>query len=181
MPEQGVYIASPLKELSLSDGPIADPQLRLLTSGAHKTLQNVSFKGIRGLTNCGLRSWLVDVGPSLTHFDLERTSIRRQSKSEEYALDATISQMSKLRQLTIDGDVASELVILRRVPLPYSRLTCEHVPGINARGVVDALRYTGWGTVSVSGSLFHGNEPMKSEGEKMAKTRGISFQVRGFS
>lgn len=184
---KGANVTSPLKELLLYNGPITGPQLQLITSGAHRTLQDVSLKGIIGLTNQGLRAWLAEVGPSLTRFHLEQTSVGRQSDDEEYALDVVISQMTNLRDLRIDGDVASELVILRREPRTQSQTTryhmfwdsihCEDVPGLNPHGLVNALKYTGWRNVNTRG-IFNGNEALKEEAVKAAKDRGVTLWDR---
>lgn len=167
----------------LYHGPITGPQIQLLTSGAHKTLQNVTLKGIQGLTNQGLRAWLAEVGPSLVHFHLEETSVGRQSGDEEYALDAVMSQMKNLSNLKIDGDLASELVILRKEPtqpstgVHWSTISCENAPGMNPHGFVNALKYTGWRNIQTRG-IFEGNEPLKLEGEKAAKDQGIGLWNR---
>jgi len=168
-----------LRLMFLHNATITGTQLRTLTASSLSTLREVHLERISGLTNDGLRAWLIEAGPSLTTFVLEASTVARRTDNEEYALDAMIASMVNLEGLRLDGDVATELVVLRRERkikdhLRNDYVTLENMSGLNEHGLINALRYTGWGRVETH-DLFRGNLPLEEEGKKIAEERKFAF------
>lgn len=57
----------------------------------------------------------------------------------------------------------------------WDSMSCDNVPGLNPHGLVNALKHTGWRSVSTRG-IFNGNEPLEEEAVKAAKDRGITLR-----
>ncbi|KAJ7786748.1 hypothetical protein B0H14DRAFT_302068 [Mycena olivaceomarginata] len=176
--EQTPPLGCALRSITLYNGPITAPQLCNLTAGSHSSLSDVSFNGIVGLSNAGLKGWLLQVAPALRQLNIEKSSIAKASDDEEYALDATMSHLISLSSMRIEGDVLSELAVSRK---PGStgrsgggRINLANCPGVNPNGLVQALKYTGWSIISTQG-LFEGNKPLREEGKAIAKERGLYF------
>jgi len=167
-----------LRLMYLFNGAVTGTQLRTLTASSLSTLREVQLESITGLTNDGLRTWLVEAGPSLTTFVLESSTVTRRTDDEEYALDTMIASMVNLEGLRLDGDVATELVVLRkerRIKDNYrDYVTLKNISGLNEHGLINALRYTGWDRVETH-DLFRGNLPLEEEGKRIAEERKFAF------
>ncbi|KAJ6571071.1 hypothetical protein B0H19DRAFT_1064185 [Mycena capillaripes] len=176
--EQTPPLDCEFRSMLLFNGPITGPQLCNLTAGSHSSLSDVHFSGIIGLSNAGLKDWLLQVAPSLRQLKIEKCSIARASDEEEYALDAAMSYFTCLSSMRIDGDFLSELAVLRKTSSTsrWNRdmIDLANCPGVNPHGLVQALKYTGWHTVSAR-RLFEGNEPLLEEAKATAKELGLSF------
>ncbi|KAF8578414.1 hypothetical protein K439DRAFT_1621336 [Ramaria rubella] len=129
-------------ELYLQQGRITPAQLYLMTAASHSTLKHVTFQHISGLTNDRLLTWLAQVGPSLESLTI-KFSIVSRAIGEEYAVDIIIPQMEYLYYLDLEGDIATELVLLRYAPRLVEKppprfryaLSIENSPGVNPRGL----------------------------------------------
>ncbi|KAF8186084.1 hypothetical protein K438DRAFT_1765419 [Mycena galopus ATCC 62051] len=175
--EQTPPLDCALRSMTLYNGPITGPQLCNLTAGSHSSLSDVNFNGIIGLSNAGLKDWLLQAAPALRQLNIEKCSIAKASDDEEYALDGAMSRLTSLSSMRLEGDILSELAVLRK-PSPTgwngSTITLDNCPGVNPHGLVQALKYTGWHTISAR-RLFEGNEPLLEEGKAIAKERGLSL------
>ncbi|KAF8186090.1 hypothetical protein K438DRAFT_1765425 [Mycena galopus ATCC 62051] len=67
-----------------------------LTAGSHSSLSDVNFNAIIGLSNAGLKDWLLQVAPALRQLNIEKCSIAKASDDEEYALDAAMSRLTSI-------------------------------------------------------------------------------------
>ncbi|KAJ6580054.1 hypothetical protein DFH09DRAFT_1146405 [Mycena vulgaris] len=175
--EQTPPLDCALRSILLFNGPITGPQLCNITAGSHSSLSDVHFNGIIGLSNAGLKDCLLQVASSLQQIKIEKCSIARANDDEEYALDAAMSHFTSLSSMRIDGDFLSELAVLRKTSSSrWNRdmIDLANCPGVNPHGLVQALKYTGWHTVSAL-RLFEGNAPLLEEAKAIAKERGLSF------
>ncbi|KAF8186086.1 hypothetical protein K438DRAFT_2153906 [Mycena galopus ATCC 62051] len=113
----------------------------------------------------------------LTKLTIEKCSIAKASDNEEYAFDAAMSRLTSLCSMRLEGDILLELAVLRK-PSPTgwsgSTINLDNCPGVSPHGLVQALKYTGWRTISAR-RLFEGNEPLLEKGKAIAKERGLSF------
>ncbi|KAF7346232.1 hypothetical protein MSAN_01850200 [Mycena sanguinolenta] len=134
--------------------------------------------GVIGLSNAGLKDWLFEAGGSLRSLNIEKCSIAKAGDDEEYALDAAMGHLTALSNLRVEGDIISELAVLRKIASTerYRRdmITLDNCPGVNPHGLVQALKSTGWSTISAR-RVFEGNEPLMEEGKAVAKGRGINL------
>ncbi|KAJ7728949.1 hypothetical protein DFH07DRAFT_850655 [Mycena maculata] len=172
--EQTPPLDCALRTITLHNGPITGPQLCNLTAGSHSSLSDVHFSGIIGLSNAGLKDWLLQVASTIRQLNIEKCSIAKAS-DEEYALDAAMSHLASLSNLRIEGDVLSELAVLRKTSSTGRNrhmINLDNCPGVNPHGLVQALKYTSWQTISAR-RLFEGNEPLHEEGKAIAKERGL--------
>ncbi|KAJ7195670.1 hypothetical protein GGX14DRAFT_674743 [Mycena pura] len=180
--EQTPPLDCALSTIRLATGPITGPQLCNLTAGSHASLTEAYFSGLIGLSNAGLKEWLVQLAPTLQRLHIKQCSIARASDEEEYALDAAMGTLTALSDLHVDGDILSELAVLRKTasgaatPRPRSArmIHLENCPGVSPHGLVQAMKHTGWNTIRAR-QLFEGNQPLFEEAEAVAKERGLSF------
>ncbi|KAJ7192233.1 hypothetical protein GGX14DRAFT_406488 [Mycena pura] len=181
--EQTPPLDCALRKITLALGHITGPQLCNLTAGSHASISNASFISLVGLSNAGMQDWLLQVAPTLVRLSIERCSIVRASAEEAYALDAAMGALVALTFLRVDGDVLSELTVLRRpvrrppaVGRTWRRdiIDLKNCPGVSPHGLVQALKHTGWQEVSTS-RLFEGNEPLFEKAKAVAKERGLAF------
>ncbi|KAJ6521052.1 hypothetical protein DFH09DRAFT_1373137 [Mycena vulgaris] len=176
--EQTPPLDCALRSIDLFSGPITGPQLCNLTAGSHLSLSDVYLSEIIGLSNAGLKDWLLEVARTLRQLNIEKCSIAKAKDDEEYALDAAMSHLTSLSSMHIEGDVLSELAVLRKTgsSTRWNRgsISLDNCPGVNPHGLVQALKYTGWHTISAR-RVFEGNEPLLEEGKAIAKERGLYF------
>ncbi|EIW83374.1 hypothetical protein CONPUDRAFT_143292 [Coniophora puteana RWD-64-598 SS2] len=107
---------------SLSDVELVD--LKLGSFPLHSILQH-SARSLRGvsltfitISNAVLRAWLDECGPYLEYLCIHDCRIDPAgTKSEEWAVDATVARMDKLQRLIVRGEGAS-LRVLTRKPVP---------------------------------------------------------------
>ncbi|KAF7346230.1 hypothetical protein MSAN_01850000 [Mycena sanguinolenta] len=174
--DQTPPLSCALKTITLATGPITAPQLSNLTAGSHASLSDLHLSGVIGLSNAGLKDWLFEAGGSLQSLNIEKCSIAKTGDDEEYALDAAMGHLTALSNLRVEGDIVSELAVLRKIASTerYRRdtITLDNCPGVNPHGLVQALKSTGWSTISAR-RVFEGNEPLMEEGKAVAKGRGI--------
>lgn len=176
-----------IRNLSLQNGFLTFPQLRLFTASSLPTLQNVTLRNISGLSNEDLRTWLVDVVATLTSLGIQFTPLSRRSDDEEYAVDALLPKMAHLRHLELEGDVASELVLSRYAPCcergqpsrrEGSTLTVDNMPGVDVHGFVGALKATRWARVTATNLVLREEKmKLKAEATKIAKDRNILLMI----
>ncbi|KAF7339878.1 hypothetical protein MVEN_01904800 [Mycena venus] len=176
--EQTPPLDCALRSIQLFNGPITGPQLCNLTAGSHSSLSDVHFSAIIGLSNAGLKDWLLEVACTLRQLNIEKCSIAKTRDDEEYALDAVMSHLTLLSSMRIEGDVLSELAVLRKTSSSTQwkcdSISFDNCPGVNPHGLVQALKYTGWHTISAR-RIFEGNKPLLEEGKAIAKERGLNF------
>ncbi|KAF9240187.1 hypothetical protein BU15DRAFT_61523 [Melanogaster broomeanus] len=107
-----------LTKLVMKNTRLSDRELMHIMSSSLKTLEQVDFDTISGVTNACIRISLDAISHSLTSLSIFRTPVRRDDGAQdERALDATIDKMLRLRSLDIGGDVATELMLQRRTKL----------------------------------------------------------------
>ncbi|KAJ6511029.1 hypothetical protein C8R45DRAFT_921715 [Mycena sanguinolenta] len=176
--DQTPPLSCALKTITLSCGPITAPQLSNLTAGSHASLTNLHLSEVIGLSNAGFKDWLFEAGDSLQSLNIEKCSIAKAGDDEEYALDAAMGHLTTLSNLRVEGDIVSELAVLLKVASTeqywHEMITLNNCPGVNPHGLVQALKSTGWKTISAR-HVFEGNEPLMKEGEAVAQGRGISL------
>ena len=170
-------LACSIESVVLQHGSLNLPQLRLLTTSWRSTLKVATLQYVSGLSNADLRTWLVEVGPTLTTLGIQYSHLSRRS-NDEYAVDAMLPRMINLHHLTLEGDIASELVLSRYIPhesvqrsKSIRALTIYNAPGVNAHGLVSALRTTNWS--QISGILPEENTEWKGELQTIARDRNI--------
>lgn len=177
-----------IKSVSLHRGSLKLPQLRSLTTSTKSALQIASLQYISGLTNRDLYTWLTEVGPTLTHLTIQFSTISRQSDDEEYAVDVVLPTMTTLIHLDLEGDITSELVLMRYSPDQSSQsskswrrwgsLRIDNAPGMSAHGFVRALKTTEWSQISVANLVLREeNREVKEEAKKIARERKICLMM----
>jgi hypothetical protein len=180
--------ASSLQSVLLQHGTLTLPGLRSLTTSWRSSLRVATLQHISGLTNEDLYSWLSEVGPTLTSLTIEFSPLSRRSDEEEYAVDVVMPAMNNLRHLNLEGDIVSELALLRYVPTELAppeplwrkwyRLSIDNAPGVNAHGFLSALRTTAWTTVSMRNLVLREeNMELSEEAQRIAKERNILLMM----
>lgn len=178
--------ACSIKLVLLKHGSLELPQLRSLTTSWRSALQVATLQHISGLTNEDIRFWLSEVGPTLTALSIEFSPLRRKSNNEPYAVDMAMPTMVNLRELVLEGDIVSELALMRYVvpnleqpELLWTRrygfaLSIENAPGVNSHGFLAALKTTAWTSISMrTHVLREENKELSREAQMIAKTRNI--------
>ncbi|KAG6907487.1 hypothetical protein DXG01_008777 [Tephrocybe rancida] len=152
-----------LKELRLKEGFLTGPQLlRFVPLSSSSALKKLHLRSVSGLTNKNLHDLFCLVAPTLSELRIQNTHAPRATLDEPYALDATIASMPRLKNVTLEGDYMSALVIARKGPMPAKDETAgDQVRGtitlavhtefevLHAQSVVAALETTGWKHVLV--------------------------------
>jgi hypothetical protein len=161
-----------------------------MTAYSHSSLHTVFFQDLTGFTNTSLRTWLAAIGPALTDWTLKRTPVHGRAQDEEYAIDAMMPIMVNLRKLDVEGDVVSELAVMRREYnwaatgikgpnrwgyLDSLSITVENAPGVRPHGIVSALGRTDWSQVCVHQLFSDDDGELKAEADMIARERGILF------
>ena len=162
------------------------PQLCSLTTSWRSALQVATLQHISGLTNEDIRVWLSEVGSTLTALSIEFSPLRRKSNNEPYAVDVAMPTMVNLRELVLEGDIVSELALMRYVvpnleqpELLWTRrygfaLSIENAPGVSPHGFLAALKTTAWTSISMrTHVLREENKELSREAQMIAKTRNI--------
>jgi hypothetical protein len=140
------------------------------------------------LTNQAFRAWLEVIGPALQRLTVEQCNISRRTDDEEYALDAVMSRMENLVDLRTDGDVLSELVVLRKTITSHDRvyrgkadISFANAPGVDPHGFVSALKSTLWKSIIASGVFSERNVQLKEEAKRIAVERKIMLYGAGLN
>ncbi|KAH0826797.1 hypothetical protein J3R83DRAFT_5220 [Lanmaoa asiatica] len=152
-----------LTQLTIGRSRVGDKDLVHLFASSAKTLERVVLDRIEGVTNAGLCAFLLGISENVVHLTIQDVALPpfRQWGNlvigrTERALDVVVEKMSRLRELRISGDVASEFMLDRRSKIfvahdtpeetrvPVVRLWLEDVPrlcGFAADG-----KWPGWCT-----------------------------------
>jgi hypothetical protein len=178
-------LACSIKSVLLNNGSLTFPQFRSLTTSWRSSLQAATLDRISGLTNDDIYHWLSEVGPTLTHLRIRYSPLFRQSDDEEYALDAIMPIMTHLYDLHLQGDIASEQVLLRYAPsheLEQPQRYPSHItidsPGVTTHGFMRALKTTAWAHIDVRFlGLGIANTELPDEAMRIAGDRNIFLMV----
>jgi hypothetical protein len=173
-----------LQNLRLRGGYITGPHLHWFIQPGYPSLQSLSLHSIEGLLNHELYSFLLHVSSTLTTMHIEQCVIRRR-EDEEYALDAAMPSMSCLRLARIEGDILSDLSIMRKPRRPKSHVNSFR--GSSERDILiirssssfplilPALQMTGWDNVTLRGKTRVLDPIVKQKAIDLAAERGIEF------
>ncbi|KAG6919789.1 hypothetical protein DXG01_000289 [Tephrocybe rancida] len=175
---------SKLKELSLVSGELSGPQL-LFFLGATRTspsLQIVELRHICGLTNFDLLIFLLHVAPCLKKLVIASCDIAR-TPNDEYALDAAMPSLASLDSVELIGDLASDLVLLRKVRRRVHGTARTSIslalPPSKLPGVVKAMAVTSWERIDIRWDQRTGTPAwnLLSDAYNKAYRRRISFST----
>lgn len=171
-----------LESLELFQGNINGPQFLHFATPRLRTLR---LYAVTGLVNSDLLSFLSQVAPILETLIIESTTILRNSKDEEYAIDAAMPLMTNLVSLTISGDLGSVLVLTRKPATPQGSLrravliflgVSANVLGMDS--IIMAAGVTLWDVARLSSDVESGNawnEYSRMRASEIARKRGIEF------
>lgn len=159
---------------------VSGPQLLRFSQTPNPCLHRVCLSSIKGFSNQDLFEFLSEITSTLTTLTIRDCHISRPIR-EEYALDAIVHKLSAIQRITSGGDCVSSLAIARKAAQGQLSgcIWIENAPLVDCGDIVDALKLTGWGEVSVDFGRFIGGsgEVLKGQATRVAKARGISFML----
>ncbi|TFY69321.1 hypothetical protein EVG20_g3201 [Dentipellis fragilis] len=165
-----------LQQLRLQGGRASDLELMHITSSSLSSLRQVDFDKVTGITNSGLKEWLLAVAGTLKSLSFDDCTFSRENNDEEHAIDAAIGQMDQLRSLQLDGEMYTELVFMRKEKKPRPpgvrgriyRIRLSSIrPGAFTKHFLSVLKYTGWEDINMWGAFDHEPE-LREEAKKVA-------------
>ncbi|KAF8077657.1 hypothetical protein FPV67DRAFT_1462574 [Lyophyllum atratum] len=172
--------------LRLHNGILTGPQLLAFASPAHSipSLHTVDMCNIQGLSNCDLSAFFSQIAASLESLSIQGCTISR-GPGEEYALDTVISKMVRIHNLKSDGDIATAMVLSRKVRREKGRcqkkdtITIAYSPSMKLRSLVEALEVCYWDSVHVtwSGAI---DDSLLEKALTVTDLRGINFTLAAF-
>ncbi|KAG6850130.1 hypothetical protein H0H93_000752 [Arthromyces matolae] len=176
---------SRIKQLRFECGELTGTEiLSFLSLQTPSTLQSLDLRCVSGLTNVDILAFLRHVAPTLQILVVEQCYITHNFH-DEYAIDTAMPSLVSLETATLDGDLASELAISRKV---QNQANDQFEPSISLRlpssrvcGVAEALKTTAWRHIKIDwkceNSVFADN-PTLLAAHQIAIGRGISMTTR---
>ncbi|TFY62144.1 hypothetical protein EVG20_g6808 [Dentipellis fragilis] len=176
----GLAPSCEMQKLHLQGGDACDSDLLRLVSSSFSSLTALTLVNVTGLTNTGVNTLLAAIAPNIISLSFNKCSFSRKDPGEERAIDATISQMHNIQELSLYGDMFSELVFARyeKDPLKSRHGTIklfETPVGTITSHFLTVLRYTNWKRIQ----LFHGLDDPELRGRAFAaaEEEGIELMV----
>ncbi|GLB34654.1 hypothetical protein LshimejAT787_0202190 [Lyophyllum shimeji] len=183
---QAFQMMCKIEVLTLHNGVLTGPQLVAFTSPARPvpSLHTVDICNIHGLNNRDLLAFLSQISPSLGSLAIHGCVIPREP-NEEYALDSIMPQMVRIYDLKSDGDIASPLVLARKVRRERGdrrekdSITITYSLSMELRNMVKALEDCNWDSVNIcwGGAVDDG---LLETALKITESRGIKFTLVAF-
>lgn len=154
------------------------------TSPTQPTLRVLYLIAVEGLSNNGLLNFLLQVSPTLTDLFIINCTLPRSTDDEEFAIDAVIPKMLRLKAMqTVGPGLLSVSAIARKSRENIHSLetffSCEDA-GFDVSGLIVALKATDWQHVTISGFIANRgwDAEFSEEAYKVAADRGLDFKIR---
>ena len=159
-------------------------QLSKFVPHSQPCLETLSLRNVGGIINSDLLALFLAASQTLTLIVITGCQVKRHNPGEEYAIDAAVSRMVKLRDLHLIG-YGTALSIERGAPrrylpstnTPFREIYISLPTARECQRLPKALQVTGWDSVTVIDADTEADNSLRQELQDIAVARDIDFTI----